>query len=285
MRVHLCGADCDNEYGLEFYVKKALEELKCSVVCTSYRVLNPQEVEIRLRNITDVDFLFVIKGERVCPEAVFLSKVPKLLWMQDSIVANKEAYDVIKNRAWAYNRVYTFDPAEIPIYENLGVDSKWLPLGVPSDFCSVRREIEQDIDIGFIGSLTDSRVALIEYLLQRYPVQYTCSYTNYKRTILRTKINLNMGIRTSGIQMRVFEVLACGGFLLTNQIEDEHKLFDEDCLVYYTNADIFDFIDYYLPRSDLRKKIAEQGRKEVLRKHTYRHRMEKVIDDVKRDLQ
>lgn len=282
-KIHLVGADFDNKFGMEFFVKKSFDQLNWETICTSYRKLNKELVEMRIRNITGVDFLLCIKGERVSPESIYLAKVPTVLWQQDSIQANQDALNVIQARAWAYKKVYTFDPVEIPLYKQYGVKAEWLPLAADTDTHKPDTQSSKSINIGFVGSMTPSREALISCILTKYPVQYNYTHSDYVKIVNKTVINLNVGIINSGIQMRVFEILACGGFLLTNEIAEEGKLFKNvEHLIYYTDKNLFELLDYYLLNDRARIKIGMRGREEVLAKHTYKHRVETIIKNMER---
>jgi spore maturation protein CgeB len=49
-------------------------------------------------------------------------------------------------------------------------------------------------------------------------------------------------------------------------------------MVYYNSFDeIGDIVEYYLSHPDERKQIARQGYQRVIKEHSFRHRMEKVI--------
>lgn len=279
-RIHLIGANLDNQNGMEYFVKRAFEKLGYTVYPTSYRKMNGKMVDLRIGTITDVDFILVIKGERVAPEPIYFAKVPSVLWMQDSIQVNQDALNVIETRAWAYKKVYTFDSEEIRYYKQFCLDTKYLPLAADLEIHK-RTKIDKNIDIGFIGNLTGSRVHLIDRILQKYSVQYTHSFFNYVETINRTRINLNMGILPSGNQQRIFEVLSCGGFLLTNEIAKRGKLFkDKEHLVYFTDNNLLELIDYYLNNPYEMITISENGHKEIIEKHTWTYRVQKIINDI-----
>ena len=83
------------------------------------------------------------------------------------------------------------------------------------------------------------------------------------------------------INMRVFEALASGSLLLTNDLGEngQGELFRDGAhLAAYREADdLLDKIEFYLRREKLRERIAAAGRAEVVEKHTFGHRMEQVL--------
>lgn len=78
-----------------------------------------------------------------------------------------------------------------------------------------------------------------------------------------SKININITIRsiTSGIPLRVMDVLACGGFLLTNYQPEILQYFEDgkDLVVYSDFEDLCNKAEYYLEHEDERQSIAHSG--------------------------
>ena len=81
--------------------------------------------------------------------------------------------------------------------------------------------------------------------------------------------------------MRVFEALACGSLLVTNELREngQAELFRDGVhlATYREHTDLLDKLAFYLAREATREKIAAAGRAEVLAKHTYGHRMEQIL--------
>ena len=82
-----------------------------------------------------------------------------------------------------------------------------------------------------------------------------------------SKINLNITSRTiqSGIPQRVLDILACGGFCLTNYQPEIAEYFEDGVeLVMYTGlSDLVAKVGYCLEHEQERKQIAECGNKKV----------------------
>ena len=92
-----------------------------------------------------------------------------------------------------------------------------------------------------------------------------------------SKINLNITLRSigSGIPLRVFDIMGCGGFLLTNYQADMLELFEPDKdFVYYTDyEDLRAKVEYYLTHDAERERIARNGYEKVRENHAYKHRL------------
>ncbi|MBM7606234.1 spore maturation protein CgeB [Metabacillus crassostreae] len=97
-----------------------------------------------------------------------------------------------------------------------------------------------------------------------------------------TKINLNITRKfvTSGLPMRIFDVLGSGGFLVTNYKSDITKLFKDgsDLVVYRDLQDLMDIIRYYLENEEERDRIRMQGYEAMKKEHTYIKRITKMMD-------
>lgn len=282
-KIHLVSANSKNIYGMEYFVTKAFKTIGWDVIETDYRVMSKELVDIRIKYITDCDFLLAIKAERVNPESIFACRIPTILWMQDSVEANQEANFVIKTKSSLFDIVYSFNDAELSFYKQFNSNSHWLPLACDPD---IHQSIENNnklIDVGFVGNLNNNRVNMIRFLLDKgVPVQYNQSMNKYSEIINDTKINLNIGITSTGIQQRVFEILSMGGFLLTNKIQSNELLQDKKHLIYYNDFDnLVGLVYNYINRLDEMKKIACAGMKEVLEKHTYVNRVKAIIDQIK----
>lgn len=78
---------------------------------------------------------------------------------------------------------------------------------------------------------------------------------------------------------RVYEALACRAFLMVDAQKDVLTLFkDREELVVFREIDeLRRLLQYYLERPKERQMIAETGRKLVLEKHTYKHRILEIL--------
>lgn len=82
-----------------------------------------------------------------------------------------------------------------------------------------------------------------------------------------SKINLNITSRTiqSGISKRVLDILACGGFCLTNYQPETAEYFEDgvDLVMYSGIADLAAKAEYYLKHEEERTAIAQSGNRKV----------------------
>ncbi len=118
-------------------------------------------------------------------------------------------------------------------------------------------------------------------------IQY-CGSVDYwsemPKVFRMSKINLNFTIPNikSGIPLRIWDVLGCGGFLLTNyQAEIPYYFKEGDDLVCFDSLeDLCEKVGYYLEHEEERKRIAWNGYRKVREKHSYIERIRTILDTV-----
>ena len=82
-----------------------------------------------------------------------------------------------------------------------------------------------------------------------------------------------------GLNVRAFEAAGAGAFQLVDWRPGLQQLFTdgEELLSFSGIPDLKQKIDYWLPREQERRKVAEAGMRRAHREHTYRHRLEKLL--------
>ncbi len=91
-------------------------------------------------------------------------------------------------------------------------------------------------------------------------------------------------MRENGIiSNRIFDALAAGAFIISDDIPEIHELFGDNVVTYHGREDLKEKIDYYLEHEEERDAKAKAGQKIVLNGHTFRDRvavMAKVIREM-----
>jgi spore maturation protein CgeB len=93
------------------------------------------------------------------------------------------------------------------------------------------------------------------------------------RVFHRSKININITMRSimSGVPLRVLDVLAAGGFLLTSYTPEIEEYFKdgEDLVIARTPEEMVTLAARYLSDDEGRRQIATNGQKKVFEKFAY----------------
>lgn len=106
--------------------------------------------------------------------------------------------------------------------------------------------------------------------------------TDMNKVFRLSKINLNITLPSihSGVPLRAMDIMGNGGFLLTNYQSDLMKHFEPDKeFVYYTSLnEALYYIDYYLKHEDERMQIAQNAKRKMETKFTYKNAIKKIIE-------
>ena len=98
----------------------------------------------------------------------------------------------------------------------------------------------------------------------------------------QSKINLNITAKSirSGLSLRIFDVLGCGGFLITNYQAELPEFFEigKDLIAYESMDHLKELCAYYLNHPEERAEIAAHGQETVRKRYTYDILLLKMID-------
>ena len=225
----------------------------------------------------------------------------------------RNSYDKIKNRLPEYLRGY-FDAvmeAQLNI-SGANIVEPMLTMNILEqlqEYFQLEKSEGSFSDLGLIFQTTvlgfkiaeiERRRALIElskhYKVNVYSnsdvsdllrIQY-CGSVDYwsemPKVFRMSKINLNFTIPNikSGIPLRIWDVLGCGGFLLTNYQAEIPYYFKEgeDLVCFDSLEDLCEKVGYYLEHEEERKRIAWNGYRKVREKHSYIERIRTILDTV-----
>lgn len=202
-----------------------------------------------------------------------------------------------------YDKLFSFSEVTTRFFrEVLGLDARYLPFGavtVPA------LNVEKVRDVVLVGSADLRRVFLLESIRDYLTVRGSRWKRNFpimseglrqrvddhpvwgaelQKLLQEAKIVLNItrsdfyGAET-GVNLRIFEAVAAGCFLLTDYCEEITSLFTpgEEIEVFRSGAELRDKVIYYLAHSDERERIARNGRERFLRDHIWRNRVEQIL--------
>lgn len=174
---------------------------------------------------------------------------------------------------------------------------------MPDYYLPPERAIRDDrmiISLMYLGPKVTSmeRLRLLSALGQRFPVTlYTRSsaeqlpvrcrggvktLTEMPLVFSGSRINLNMTAKSirSGIPLRVFDILGCSGFLLSNYQPELLDYFvpGEEIDVYTCEEELLSKTAYYLDHDKERREMAQAAWEKIQRSHSYTIRMEQMLN-------
>lgn len=153
----------------------------------------------------------------------------------------------------------------------------------------------------YIGSKITAveRVRTMELLSKHYPVDlYTGSDTSalpqvnnrgFAKSLTEmpiifheSRINLNSTAKSirSGLPQRIFDIMGCGGFVLTNYQQELPEIFEigSEVAAYSSLEELNDMVDYYLNHDKERLEIAHNGFEKVAKEYNYPLRLEQLLN-------
>ncbi len=201
------------------------------------------------------------------------------------------AIDTHMDFAWALQKSRGFDlvfAAQRDGAEDLrraGISSAtWLPLACDPEIHG-KHEVAKQYDVAFVGHVFPGpRADLLNLIRRKYRASFIgqCYFEEMARTYSAARTVFNRSIKND-VNMRVFEALASGSLLVTNDLSNngQAELFRDGVhlAAYRESDDLLDKIAFYLGRESLRAKIAASGRAEAIEKHTYFYRMELLLQE------
>ncbi|MFH0733399.1 MAG: glycosyltransferase [bacterium] len=214
------------------------------------------------------------------PKNIDKLNIPTVCYFIDSHLNNLD-YQL----EWAKNFKYVFIAQKEYIKDFIKAGCKnvyWIPLGCDPE---IHKSTGQNkiYDVGFVGGVMANprRVQLIELIKTKHNMFFErCFWDEMAKVLDSSKIVFNNAVNND-LNMRVFETLSIGSFLLTDATWNngqEEFFYPGEELGIYEDEYINDSISYYLENYELRNLIAKRGREIVLNAHTYEHRMLEIVD-------
>ncbi len=101
------------------------------------------------------------------------------------------------------------------------------------------------------------------------------------------KIEINLNVTSSqmptGVNQRVFDIPASGGFVLNDKQGDLEELFEKDEIVVYSSIDdLKEKIKYYSNNESARRRISENAFIHIIKEHTYLTRYKRMRSLIKK---
>ncbi len=206
------------------------------------------------------------------------------------------AIDTHMNFGWCLEKARRFDlvfAAQRDGTDQLrraGIDSAvWLPLACDPEIHR-KHDVPKRFDVAFVGNVFPGpRAELLDLIRRKYPNSFLgqAYFDEMARTYSAARMAFNRSIKND-VNMRVFEAIACGSLLVTNDLADngQAELFRDGVhlATYREPEELLDKLAFYLERESIRERIAAAGRSEAIEKHTYRHRMERLLSEAEAGL-
>lgn len=251
-----------------FYCQRALAEIAdvTHFLPTQLSTIDPQQFDA---------FIYIDDGLDYDP---LPNLRPSVWWAIDTHLN----FDRCLQKALRCDMIFSAQKDGVEKFHNHGINAEWLPLACDPDLHRLH-QVGKKFDWCFVGHLIgNERQSHLNRLQQEFTNGFVGQrfFEEMAVTYSQSRVVFNRSIEND-INMRVFEALACGSLLVTNDLAANglSELFQPGIhlVTYQTEQELIDRVRYFLIHDEERERIAEAGRTEVLAKHTYRHRMEQIL--------
>lgn len=268
---------------------------------------------LRIARRLKPDVVLISGGLRILPDTI--RKLKKfgaitVLWTTDPPLR----FQPILESAKEYDHVFCQGTEAIELLSQLGIKAKWLPMACDPDqhypvTLSPSERRLYATDLAFVGSYYPNRAELLETLTdfnlaiwgpgwhQLSPSSPLNAFIRgahtppdvWRRIYSGSRIVLAMHYRDPANRIpvyqaspRIFEAMACGAAVLSDDQRDVFNLFeaDRDIIRFRNAGDLVEKVNNYLNDPAARGRIAQNGRATVLDRHTYTHRIRKLLTTV-----
>ena len=277
---------------------------------------------LRNQNIGSTDWFFNVLKKQIQfhkPDILFVHDIN---WVDEqllteckeftSFIIGQNASPIRGNfKPSAYNLLLSSIPHYVENFRSQGTPSEYFRLGFGKNILSKTPQFpSRQLQTVFVGGYSAHHQAgtkQLEAIAHHVPIEFwgyggeSLPETSPIRqryhgeawaldmyTILgRAKIALNRHIGIAGKyanNMRLYEATGMGACLLTDAKENLGQLFelDREVVTYRSTEECVEKIRYLLEHDDERAAIAKAGQARTLREHTYAHRMQELVEIIKR---
>jgi len=208
---------------------------------------------------------------------------PAVFWVIDTHL--KKPYKKIRRQLTHYDIVFCAQKEGAErLQKETKVDCQWLPLACDPEIHR-KLNLPKKYDIGFVGRDAQkfARGKQVELLRKKFPKSFIgqIDFRLMSEIYSASKIGFNSSI-ANDINMRIFEIMASGCFLLTNYLRNNglNDLFEDgkQLVTYKNNKELLNLSEYYLRNDSQREQIVQEGYNLVIRQHTYHHRVQAMFN-------
>lgn len=207
-----------------------------------------------------------------------------------------------------YDSIFSFSRVTTNFFRRTkGLNAHYLPFG--ASMIDMPANVEESRDVLFVGSGDLRRILLLESIAGHVSVFGDRWERNYPlisealragvvdcpvwgpdlhRLMAESKIILNITrgpfyAAETGINLRIFEALAAGKFLLTDHCDELAELFEVGVEIetFSGSAELAKKVRYYLENPEKRLAIAKRGHERYLKEFTWQERVSVLLDNMR----
>ena len=209
----------------------------------------------------------------------------------------------IETEMQIYERIFSFSRVVTDFLTRLKLDAVFAPFGANLLENINRGKFEHDVF--FVGSADLRRIFMLEHIAEKVTVRgarwsKNCGLISSKlnsrvsdkplwdeelrQHLLGSKIVLNITrgpfyAAETGVNLRIFEAMALGCFVLTDYCDEIAELFElgVEIETFKGSEELVQKVAYYLENDEARLAIAKRGYQKILSHYTWKHRVNDML--------
>ncbi len=258
--------------------------------------------------------ILLLNGMQFTDEALeYLSRFNPYLWTWDSIYR----FPKLEKAIQCAKEIFCFEHKDVKfIREKYNKKAEYLPLGANGRvFFSPNEALDKEIDICFVGSPYPHRKMILEKIAKwacennkkmkiggkfyddryiwkkyifkkRYPMIFKCLDNRFYSTeeladlYRKSKISININAENHhSLNPRFFETAATMAMTIMDDAIEDYGDFvpDDDMVIYRSDDQLIDFIDYYLKNEKERTRIVQNAYNKTVRTYCIKSQCEKIL--------
>jgi spore maturation protein CgeB len=259
------------------------------------------------------DIMFVLMGDTISSRVLQEARQQGVVtanWFHDTVLAPTRK-DFVLNTASDYDYFFIIDSEDVLNYIKIGARCvRTIPLACAPDVhkninLTEKEQKNYRSEVCFVGTLKFNRERVLSHLIDfdlgiwGYWIKKNPMLAKfYKRKHFFAEeavkiynssdivLDINQGNENQRFYVtpRVFEVPACGAFLLTEENPCLSTLYEvgNEIICYKDEKELRELIRYYLKHPEERKTIAQRGQLRAYHDHTYEKRIQDIFSIIEK---
>jgi len=209
---------------------------------------------------------------------------PNIYWASDTHLG----YQYRLEMARKFDHAFVAQKRAVEDFAKDGVKAEWLMHAFEPQAYPRMEFASKKYDVCFVGHInSQNRIDALDRLFKEFPNFFYGQrlFEDAAEKFCQSKIVFNISM-LDDLNMRTFEAMGTGSFLLTNWIPTIEEVFEDGkhLVLYRSHDEMVDKAKYYLAHDTEREKIAAAGYEEVMAKHTIQHRVDRMLEVVNQKL-
>jgi len=222
-------------WGLEYFVNRAFEKTGQQTICIDFRKNRDNMENLVRHNVMthDPDIILLQRGDNFNPEIFKDIRKPTVFWATELLSRTSDQNECIKSMFIDHVFLHSVECLNTVRGLNWRTerDSELLQNGFDDTLIRSIPNQEKDIDVLFIGHLSNRRRDILNHINNYVPVQIVSGVygVEFFKALKRAKIVLNIHFSERlDLETRIFEALGAESCVITEKLTEDAEWIDLD---------------------------------------------------------